>query len=224
MIALIVTTLLAADAGIVVLDVDSTALDAEVAKAVQSRVAGGVAGAVDDVEVATTADLRALADVAATQQALDCDGSSSCLAELADAYGAATVVTTRVSQVAGLYAVEVVRLDAHTARVLRRVDGQSDRRGLLALAKQLGGEVVSDEDGGGGLFAGGVVTGVIGAVALVGGGVGAVRAHGAVSGRGVSAADKNLGFQTRLPLLAVAGAGAVVTVAGVVLVVVGAAE
>lgn len=230
MIALIVSTWLSTapggGAGVVVLDVDAAVLDDDTRRALQARVASGVAAGTDD-DVATTADLRALADVAAAQQALDCDGSSSCLAELADAYGAQSVVSTRVSKVAGQYAIEVVLLDAHSARVLKRVDGAGSKKELLGLAKTLGRAVVAvddddEDDGASGLFVGGVVTGVVGVVALGVGGVGAVVAQGAVSGRGVSAADKNLGFNTRLPLLGVAAVGAVVTVVGVALAVVGA--
>lgn len=225
MLALLVAGLLAADASVVVLDVESRVLGTDDRAAVQARVASGVSGAShEDAEVVSTADLRALADVAAEQQSLNCDGSSSCLSELADAYGAATVISIRVNKSGSKLLVEVVALDAHSAKVLKRVDRTTSRTDLLDTAKDLGREVVSDDEAAGvsGLFVSGVVTASVGAAALVGGGVGAVLAEGAVRGSNVSAADKDLGFKTRVPLAIVAVAGAVVGLVGGGLVFVGA--
>lgn len=225
MLGLIVAGWLVGDAGVVILDVESRVLDKDDRAAVQVRVASGAADATD-LEVLTTADLRALADVAATQQSLDCDGSSECLSELADAYGAATVVSVRVNKVAARYVVELVALDAHSAKVLRRVDGTSTRGQLLDVAKQLGVELFTQPvaPGASPLFVAGVVTGVVGAAATVAGGLGALVAEGAVRGADVSAADKDLGFRARLPLVGVAVVGVVVGVVGVGLVVAGGGE
>ncbi len=224
-----------ARASVVVLDVESTVLDADDRAAVQTRVARGISegarDADDDRDVVTTADLRRLANVVAEQQVLDCNGTSACLAELAGAYGAASVVTTRVGKVAGQYVVEVVLLDAHTARVQKRVDASTTKKELLATARRLGRSLVEDGDEGGArprgpssLLIGGGVTAGLGFAAAVVGVVGAVLAEGAVRGVNVSGPDKELGFAARTPLAITAVTGLIVGVIGAGAAVAGAIE
>ena len=221
---LLLATLLAAGVpGIVVLDVDSRAISEDDATAVQARVARGVAEGRPAEQVVTTADLRALVDVAADRQALECDGSSACIAEIAGAFGAAHVVTTRINKLSNRYLIEVVLIDAGTASVIKRVDSSAPKKDLLDVARRLGREVVSAEMTSPLLIAGAVTAGV-GALLGIGGGVGAWMAESAVQGRGVSAADKELGFNARVPLAGLAAVGVLGAIVGGGLAIAGALE
>ena len=72
-------------------------------------------------EVVSSDDVSAMLDVeAARQSSAACDGTSSCLSELAGSLGATLVVTGRVAEIAGQIEVALTLLDTSGARVLGR--------------------------------------------------------------------------------------------------------
>ena len=128
-------------------------------------------------EVVSSDDVTAMLDVeAARQSSAACDGSSSCLSELAGSLGATLVVTGRVVEIDGQIEVALTLLDTSGARVLgRSTAAAADIRALRERIEQatrslFGVAVVAAPASGPDmrLVVGGAVVGVVGAFGAFG--------------------------------------------------------
>jgi len=121
-------------------EVTTSGLDDELADLVRGLVTGALR-TVDDVRVGTAADLTALLDEAAREQAAGCDGEK-CLASVAQLIGARFAATAAASHADGALTLSLSLLDGKTARavahetlVVRHLDDLAD--GLEAAAHNL---------------------------------------------------------------------------------------
>lgn len=121
-------------------EVTTSGIDDELADLVRGLVTGALR-TVDDVRVGTAADLTALLDEAAREQAAGCEGET-CLASVAQLVGARFAATAAASQTDGALTLSLSLLDGRTARavahetlVVRHLDDLAD--GLEAAAHNL---------------------------------------------------------------------------------------
>ncbi len=225
---------------LLVLDLDATNMpDAEV-RAVDALV--GANASVDGVALVTQTDLRRLTELEVAAQEMGCE-TSSCLAEIAGALGARYVLfgsTSRLGQsitvslsifdattsVTSRDALTVTSLDALAEKLPARVQALvKAARGPLSPDAAVDVTVLQPGDGPSPLFIGGVVTTIVGALGVVGGGaVAALAEFLVVQDKDASGADKSDGQARGIIGLIGAGAGVVVTAIGVTLLMIGSGE
>lgn len=206
---------------VLVLDLAHVGVDAEAARLVSGIVAS-LAAENRDINVVTSADLRAMLDLEATTQALGCD-ATSCLAEVAGAVDASFIVYGDLGKLGERYVVTINLFEAAAGvgRGRRTVEAASLetmpsvlRPALNNVLGPLGGIPLTDAmqpaNAVDGLaIAGGVITGV-GTLGLVGAGIAALVLDGVASDAGQSIADKTAAINNGRIALVVAGASLVV--------------
>ncbi len=95
----------------------------EINKTVRDTVGGLITAEVsrrETFESISGEDIRNMVALEGQKQAMGCDDSSACLAEIAGALGARLVVFGRLNQVAGQFILQMSLLDAQSAQVIGR--------------------------------------------------------------------------------------------------------
>ena len=208
---------------VLVLDLQGVGVDAET-----TRVVNGVLASVVSesplIDVATSADLRALVDVSAQQQASGCD-ASSCLAELAGAFGARYILYGDLGRLDADIIINVSLFDSQASAAVSRasvvVDELSSLRKHLrpqisTLLAPLGGLPVEVKETSPLFVAGASVAGVGTAVALVAG-VLTLVAETKAGTADADIAEKKQALSDGAVALGVTGVAALVAVAGAAL-------
>ncbi len=184
-------------------------------------------------------DIRNLVALEGQKQALGCEDSSTCLAEIAGALGARFVVFGRLNQVGGQYILQMSLLDASTTQVIgRRVLKAPDERVLVdelphavadvlrpafaALGTEEEKVALPDRDGGGALptvmLGSGVAIAAAGVVAAVAAsGSAAALYYLVLEQKSVSPDARYAGRYAWFGLLGVAAIGAVAVLPGAAL-------
>lgn len=116
---------------LVVLDIDNRAGAAAADVEHLNIVLADRASAAANVDVLAAADLQALAEMSAAQQAADCD-DNGCLSEIAGAMDARYLVKPRLTRAGERYALRIVIFDAVEGRIATRATATAT--GLEALA------------------------------------------------------------------------------------------
>ena len=106
---------------VVVLGLETTELDPGKVALVDGLIADAIAGS-PRLKVLTRSDIERLAAFEAGKAMVGCDESSSCLAEIAGAMGAAYVVFGRIGTLDDLILVQVNLFDANKAEAVARED------------------------------------------------------------------------------------------------------
>lgn len=183
---------------VLLLDLSAVGIDAESVRLI-TGVVSSLAGECDGASVITGADLRAVLEVSAAQQASGCD-EQSCLVELADALGARYVLYGDVGTLGDAYVVTLNLLDAHEGKAearrsveVKALDGMASalRPAVNDLLSPLGGIPLAGAPAGPSpmLLVGGVTAGA-GALAALGLGAASLVAEGIASDPKKPVADK----------------------------------
>ncbi len=171
-------------------------LEASVPKETIQLLGGSIASAVakyDNVEVITTADLRAMTELESSKAAAGCD-QTSCLAELAAALGARYVMYGRLGPLGGELILQLNLFDANATRAVARTERRAPD--LAALSAEIPAavdellapiNVVAEPSP---LFVTASVLAVAGSVVALGAGVGAASLEASLWSAASSVDDK----------------------------------
>jgi hypothetical protein len=215
---------------VLVLDLQGVGVTAEDARLITGAVAALV-GENAQLDVVTGADMRQLAEVAATKQSIGCD-DAGCLAELAGALDATFIISGDVGRLGTAWLVNLSLFDATRAKSAGRVSAevaslevmpQSLRPTVNTLLQPFGGIAVADAGPSTLAVAGGVTAGV-GALATVAFAGAAFAFDGVANDPREAFSTKNDALTAGLACLVGAGVSGLATVAGAGLLILGLTE
>lgn len=205
---------------VLVLDLQAVGVDEETTRTINGVLASLVSQS-PSLDVATSADLRTLVDVTVQQQSLGCD-VSSCLGELAGAFGAKYILYGDLGHLDEDIIVNVSLFDASAATAVGRSSvtvhrltevRERLRPAMAELLVPLGG-LPDEEKSTSPLFIGGLVAAGLGTAALVAGGAFATVAELTAANADAPIDAKEQALKDGSVALVVSVVGAVVAVGG----------
>jgi hypothetical protein len=218
---------------LVILDLESNAVDAGLTKTISDEVAVALTSAHLADDVTSAADLRAQLGLEAEKRAAGCEANASCIAEIAQALGADLVVHGSVGKIADVYAVTLSLFDAKANRAIAREKFETSKPALIGKRVELASQnlalayrghatipIPSDDEAGAstGLLLTGAGVGVVGAGTAAVAGYFAESAATTLSTATTTKQAKNQAVQLEVPMQVAAIVGASAAVAGVGLV------